>query len=232
MRGTGRLPDHADVVEAREKVGMSRVRLDEAHFTVRFAREGVMVDLGSIGKGYALERAAELLRETGVTSGILHGGTSTVYALGSPPNSDAWKVAVPKPEFAEQTIALGATRVNEPSGLDKFLAVVPLNDEALSVSAVWGKSFSAGDRVYGHVIDPRKGEPVDGAVLAAVALPSATESDALSTALLILGAAGYERAAGLRAGMRTLVVSRSEQSGQFSVRAKGIHLVEPAPAPS
>jgi len=230
IRGTGRLPDKADVTAAREKVGMRWVSLDEEHFTVSFAHEGVMLDLGSIGKGYALERAAALLREAGVTSGILHGGTSTVYALGQAPDSNAWKVAVPQPDFAEQTVALGATRVNEPCGLDKLLAVVPLNDEALSVSAVWGKSFAAGDRVYGHVIDPRKGEPVDGAVLAAVALPSATESDAISTALLILGPEGHERVAGLRAGMRTLVVSRGERDGQFSVAAKGIRLVEPSPA--
>ena len=230
MRGTGRLPQPVELAEAREKVGMDRVTLNGGDFTVSFAREGVMLDLGSIGKGYALERAAQLLRETGVASGILHGGTSTVYALGTPPDSDAWKVAVPKPEFAEQTIALGATRVNEPSGLEKFWAVVTLKDEALSVSAVWGKSFAAADRVYGHVIDPRKGEPVDGAVLAAVALPSATESDAISTALLILGSEGHERVAGLRAGMRTLVVSRGERDGQFSVAAKGIRLVEPSPA--
>jgi thiamine biosynthesis lipoprotein len=228
MRGTGRLPDPADVAKAREKIGMQWVSLDEEQFTVSFAREGVMLDLGSIGKGYALERAAELLREAGVTRGILHGGTSTVYALGAPPDSNAWKVAVPRPEFAEQTIALGAARVNASYGMDKFLAVVPLIDEAVSVSAVWGKSFAAGDRVYGHVIDPRKGEPVDGAVLAAVALPSATESDALSTALLVLGSEGQERVAGLRAGMRTLVVSRGEPGGQFPVSAKGIQLVEPA----
>lgn len=228
MRGTGRLPDPADVIEARERVGMRWVSLDEERFTVRFTREGVMLDLGSIGKGYALERAAERLREAGVSRGILHGGTSTVYGLGSPMDAEAWKVAVPKPEFAEQTIALGATSLHEPSGLDDFLAVVPLKDEALSVSAVWGKAFAAGDRVYGHVIDPRKGEPVDGAVLAAVALPSVTESDALSTALLILGAAGHEQIVGLRNGMRTLVVSRREQGGPFSVVSNGIRLVEAA----
>jgi len=230
MRGTGRLPDPAEVASAREKVGMRWVTLDDENFTVAFAREGVMLDLGSIGKGYALERAAERLRDAGVTSGLLHGGTSTVYALGTPPDSNAWKVAVPKPEFAEQTIALSATRASPPSGMGQFLAVVPLHDEALSVSAVWGKSFAADGRVYGHILDPRKGEPVEGAVLAAVVLPSATESDALSTALLILGSAGHERVAGLRAGMRTLVVNRCEASGQFSVTAKGIQLVEQAPS--
>src|SRR5439155_13713401 len=114
MRGTGRLPDQADVARAREKVGMQWVSLDEEHFTVSFAREGVMLDLGSIGKGYALERAAERLRDTGVASGILHGGTCTVYAFGTSPDSNAWKVPVPKTEFAKQTIVLGATRVHEP----------------------------------------------------------------------------------------------------------------------
>src|SRR5439155_565602 len=94
-------------------------------------------------------------------------------------------------------------------------------------STVRCKSCAAGAVEYGHVIDQREGEPLDGAVLAAVALPSATESDALSTALLILGSAGHERVAGLRAGMRTLVVSRGEQDGQLSVKAKGIQLVEP-----
>src|SRR5438874_4103276 len=125
MRGAGKLPSPAEVAEAREKAGMHLLELDESDYTIRLARAGVMLDLGSIGKGYALERATELLREAGVTSGLLHGGTSTVYALGAPPASNAWKVAVPKPEFAEQTISLGATRVNEPSGMEKFLAVVP-----------------------------------------------------------------------------------------------------------
>src|SRR6267378_1643361 len=80
MRGAGQLPAPEAVGEARQKVGMHNVILNEKDFTVRFAREGVMLDLGSIGKGYALERAAELLVETGVTSAILHGGTSTVHA--------------------------------------------------------------------------------------------------------------------------------------------------------
>jgi len=85
--------------------------------------------------------------------------------------------------------------------------------------------------VDGHVIDPRIGEPVDGAVLAAVALPSATERDALSTALLVMGESDHERVAGLRDEMRTLVVSRGEPGGQFSVKAKGIPLVEPVGTP-
>ena len=90
----------------------------------------------------------------------------------------------------------------------------------MSVSAVWGNSFQVAGRTYGHIIDPRTGEPAIGTVLAAVVLPSATETDALSTALLTLGAAGHDAIASLRPSMRTLVVS--ESGGKLSVEAKGI----------
>src|SRR5436853_2102466 len=187
MRGSGQLPEPANVAEARANVGMGLISLNEQDFTIQFAREGVMLDLGSIGKGYALERATDLLKEAGVASGILHGGTSTVCAIGAPPDADAWNVGVPHPDFAGQTISMGGGHLNESPDSGKLLAVVPLKDDAMSVSAVWGKAFEVKGRVCGHVIDPRKGEPVDGAVLAAVVLPSAAETDALSTALLIEG---------------------------------------------
>ncbi len=97
MGGTGQMPSPEAVAAAREKVGWGLVELDRSNFTVRFAREGVMLDLGAIGKGYAVEHAAEILGEDGVTSAILHGGTSTVHAVGRPPDADAWKVAIERP---------------------------------------------------------------------------------------------------------------------------------------
>ena len=229
LRGRGKLPDPAEVAAARAKTGMRLVTLREQDYTIGFAREGVMLDLGSIGKGYALERAVELLKDAGVRSGILHGGTSTVYALGSPPGAEAWKVAVPHPDFAQQTVSIGGAHWKDAPEAGKLLAVIPLKDEAMSVSAVWGKAFEANGRVFGHVIDPRNGEPVDGAVLAAVVLPSATETDAFSTALLIEGPTGLERISGLRARMRTLVISRGAQPGQIRMEARGIALPDAVP---
>lgn len=207
MGGDGRMPRLEEVAEARAKVGMGLLQLSPGDFTVRFAREGVMLDLGAIGKGYAVERAAEVLREAGVTSALLHGGTSTVQAIGQPPGEEFWKIAIETPSPSLDT---------PPS----LLATVPLKDEAMSVSGVWGNSFQVGARTFGHIIDPRTGEPALGTVLAAVVLPSATETDALSTALLTLGSEGHELIASLRPGMRTLVVS--ESSGRLSVEAKGI----------
>jgi thiamine biosynthesis lipoprotein len=207
--GEGRLPQPEEVAEARSKVGMALVRLNPADLTVQFAREGVMLNLGAIGKGYAVERAAEVLREAGVTRALIHGGTSTVQALGPPPGEEFWKIAIETPAPV-------------PDAPPTLLATVPLKEEAMSVSGVWGNSFQAGGRTYGHIIDPRTGEPAIGTVLAAVVLPSATETDALSTALLIVGAAGHDAIARLRPGMRTLVVS--ESGGELSVEAKGIEL--------
>ena len=166
--GSGQVPDSGSLAKARAKVGMNLVELNADDFTVRFAREGVMLDFGAIGKGYALERAVDLLREAGVASALLNGGTSTIYGLGRPPEAEAWKVAVEYP------------MERKPGVPPAFFAAVPLRDEALSVSAVWGRSFQTEGKSFGHVLDPRIGQPVAGAVLAAVALPSCMETDALS----------------------------------------------------
>ena len=98
---------------------------------------------------------------------------------------------------------------SEPSDehrLPETLAEVPLTDAALGVSAVSGKAFRSGDRCFGHVQDPRTGEPVQRALLAAVALPGATEADALSTALLVMGPAGLARLAEHQADLRAWLV--------------------------
>jgi thiamine biosynthesis lipoprotein len=203
MGGSGRLPEPEEIAQAVRCSGMSHIRLDSADFSVRFDQEGVMIDLGAIGKGYAIDCAVETLREAGVTSALMHGGTSTVFGLGSPPEADGWKIAI-APVAGKRPI--GST--------------VVLRDSALSVSAVWGRSFEAGGQQFGHVIDPRTGRPVRHAVLAAVVLPAATETDALSTALLVSGLDGHDAIASLRPGMRTLVVGPAEAG--FATKTRGI----------
>jgi thiamine biosynthesis lipoprotein len=211
MGGTGKMPSPEALAEARNLVGMNLVELKEEDFTARFVREGVMLDFGAIGKGYAVERAATILREAGVTSALVNGGTSTVYALGSPPGAESWKVAL---EFPVK---------DSPDALREHLATVNLRDEAMSVSAVWGKSFQSAGKTFGHVLDPRNGEPASRAILAAVALPSVTETDALSTALLIVGEAGIDQITGLRPGMRAVVANRTGQG--LGVKTRGIAMV-------
>ncbi|MCX8089905.1 MAG: FAD:protein FMN transferase [Verrucomicrobiae bacterium] len=208
MGGSGHLPAPDALRAARQCVGMHLVELDPERRTVRFGREGVMLDLGAIGKGYAIEQAVRLLREAGVSAALLHAGTSTVYGLGAPPDQDAWNVAIETPP-ATASIAGFPT-----------LPTVRLRDGALSVSAVWGRTFESGGERFGHVIDPRSGQPVADSLLAAVALDSATETDALSTALLVLGRAGWTRLTGGRPGLRALLVSR--QGPRLETLARGL----------
>jgi PAS domain S-box-containing protein len=127
--------------------------------------------------------------------------------IGHPPEAEAWKIALERP---------GQNAGQPPSPL----AVIPLRDEALSVSAIWGRAFQNGNKTYGHVLDPRTGEPVDRAVMAALVLPSATETDALSTALLTLGTAGLAAMTRLRPASRALVLSRAD--GEFRPESTGI----------
>ncbi|PAW85129.1 MAG: hypothetical protein B9S33_10410 [Pedosphaera sp. Tous-C6FEB] len=217
----GRVPEPEQLVAARACAGMDLVELNEADSTVRFAREGVQLDLGSIGKGFAVERAGVLLREAGITSALLHGGTSTVLAIGAPPDAAGWKIAIEHPANASATIH---SSTGETQNAPRPLAIVVLRDESLSVSAVWGKSFTAADQSYGHVIDPRTGQPTRGALLAAVVLPSATESDALSTMLLTLGPDGLGRTLSLREGMRAFVAGTEPEGKSLRLAAHGFEL--------
>lgn len=188
--GKGEIPSESDLNSARARVGASHLRLDGADFTVGFELDGMEIDLGAIGKGYAIERAVEVLRESGVDSALIHGGTSTIYGLGTPPDADAWRVAI-----------------SDPARPEPLPEAVDLRDCSLSVSAVHGKSFTRDGREYGHVIDPRTGEPTSAARLAAVWGPSPTDTDALSTALLVLGEPGLDTLRATFPEYRALVVT-------------------------
>lgn len=192
----GDAPPTAVLADAQGQVGMRWVELDHSDRTVRFHRPGLRLDLGAFGKGLAIDRAVERLREAGVGSALLHGGTSSAFALGEAPDGRAWRIGLEAPASGSDAAM-------------RALEVFSLRDESLSVSAIWGRVLSGPTgKSYGHVIDPRDGHPVNHTQLAAVMLPSAAESDALSTALLVLGAEGVPLLSAVRPGLRTLVLAR------------------------
>lgn len=178
----GKIADPAELEAARAVVGMKHIVLDETAYTVGFDIDGLEIDLGAIGKGYAIERAAESLQDSGVTSALINGGTSSVHAIGSPPGQAAWRVALERPESPKH-----GPRSEGPRDDSGFLSVVDLCDSSLGMSGLRGKFFTDGGVEYGHVIDPRTGRPAGNTLAAAVTGPSATLCDALSTALLVLG---------------------------------------------
>lgn len=146
--------------------GFRHVHLDHDARTVTFDTPGLALDLGSIAKGFALDLAGRTLREAGVSSALLHGGTSTILAIGAPPDRDAWSIRLGRCDGAP---------------------TVALRDAALSVSAPHGRTATIEGVTHGHVMDPRTGTPASAHTLAAVLHPSARDSDAWSTALLVVG---------------------------------------------
>ncbi len=210
MKGSGSRPADEDILAARALVDMSQVELDPADFSVRFHRPGLMLDLGSIGKGYALDRAAGILRDAGIENALLHGGTSTIVALGADPEAGPWKVAIEDPHAEEGK---------------RILSVVSLRDESLSVSAIWGKYFEIDGRIYGHVLDPRTGWPARDVLLGAVILPTAAETDALSTAVLLGSEADLKQLEERVPGLRYLQARLGgEGRRQFSTRGIALEL--------
>jgi thiamine biosynthesis lipoprotein len=171
FKGEAAVPLRSEILEAKSTVGTHNLEFDPDELTIRFKRRGVQIDLGAYGKGYAIERAVALLSENGVMSALLDGGSSSVYAIGSPAGSETWRVGLPR--------VFGGLR-NSP--------VVDLQDRALSVSAVHGKCFVESGRQYGHIIDPRTGCPIENNLAAVVLGPSPSVCEALSTAVIVTGA--------------------------------------------
>lgn len=162
-------PSAAEAMAARAKTGFDKVRLDDATRSVSYAVDGLEIDPGGIGKGYAVDRAAGVLRGLGITSALVSAGGSTLYAIGHPPGQDGWKVAI-----------------QDPSRRADALAVVSLHDNAVSTSGVSERFVVENGHRYAHIIDPRSGEPSEGMCQVTLIAPDATASDALTKAAFLL----------------------------------------------
>ena len=192
----GRIPTPSELAEARRNSGTRHVQLDAATRRVRFRKPGLLLNFGAVGKGYALDRAAALLRhEFGVASALLQAGGSSVRAVGAPPNQAGWLVAVSHPHRPDESIG-----------------GVLLTDESLGTSAATYQSFAFGGKTYGHVLDPRTALPVDGVASASVAAPTAAEADALSTAAFVQGSPALHRWASQRPDCRGVVLAAGADS--------------------
>lgn len=171
-KGTGELPQRQAIVQALEKVGYANLILDEPTMTVHLAKEGMELDPGGVGKGYAVDKMAEILKRSEVDSALIIAGGSTIYALGAPPNEPGWKVTIKDPR--------------RPS---KIAETLVLKNEAVSTSGNLEKFFWAEGKIWGHILDPRTGYPAKDTLSVSVVAPRSIDSEAWTKPYYILGRA-------------------------------------------
>jgi thiamine biosynthesis lipoprotein len=162
----GATPTAADQAQARSCVGYQKIELIPPDQIV-FHSDCMRIDLGSIGKGYAVDRALAILRSNGIERAYIDAGGSTLYGMGTPPDHDGWLV-----------------HLRDPS--NRLDPQVKLIDNSVSTSEQTAASTLTGD-APGHIVVPGSGKPLRTAYAVSVTAKSATASDALSTTLLLLG---------------------------------------------
>jgi thiamine biosynthesis lipoprotein len=165
LRG-GDTPTRARLEEVRGCVGYEKIELTPPD-QISFRSSCLQLDLGAIGKGYAVDRAAEVLHSLGIRDALINAGGSTILAMGSPPNQTAWLV-----------------HLRDPS--NKKDPQIMLKDESVSTSEQTAPSLLGNDSA-GHIIDPNTGMPLKTVFAVSAVSKTATVSDALSTTLLLLG---------------------------------------------
>ena len=173
----GRFPKPEDIQQTLQRVGSQFVHLDPEQLTISFAKPGIELNLGSVGKGYALDRAADIMLAADVSSFLIHGGQSSILARGVKRPAEEDSVAeVP------WTVAL-----RHPLRQDRRLAVLTLRDFASGTSGSGQQFFYHRGRRDGHVLDPRTGVPAEGVLSTTVLAPNAADADALATTFFVLG---------------------------------------------
>ena len=207
-RRAHRLPCQKEIAAVLATVGTRWLRLDPSRNSVAFARPGLEINLGAIGKGYALDRCAELLVEREVENFVIHGGQSSVLARGSHVGADAvggWTVSL-----------------RHPLRHDQQLAEIHLRDRALGTSGSANQFFHFEGKRYGHVIDPRTGYPADRLLSATVLASSAGQADALATAFFVMGVdQALEYCAG-QTDLATILVCSGDRAGSIEIRTHGL----------
>ena len=191
-KGEGTMPKRGEVEASLRRVGYRHLHLDPAANTVRFGVPGLELDPGGIGKGYAVDRMADVLAAHGVATALISASGSSIYGRGAPPDEPrGWPITIRRPDDREGVAAQ-----------------IFLKDMAVSTSGSAEKFFWAGGRTYTHLIDPRTGYPARGVASVSVVAPRAIDSEAWTKPYFINGRAWT--VAHKRAGTRVLFCPDSQ----------------------
>ncbi|MDQ0196500.1 FAD:protein FMN transferase [Paenibacillus wynnii] len=170
--GGEKVPPQADIDKAKALTNYKDVIIDEAAKTVKLAKEGMVLDLGGIGKGYAADRVADYLKAQGLDSAMINLGGSSIIALGTKPDGAQWNIGLQDPDQSRGT----------------QLGTIKITDEVIDASGVYERFFIQDEVRYHHILDPRTGFPSqNGLKSITIMSPNATDADALSTGVFLMG---------------------------------------------
>jgi len=198
FRGRGRLPTQAELSDVLKRVGYRHIRLDAERRTIRFDESGVDIDLGGIAKGYAVDRAVDILRSNGITSALVSSGTSSIYALGSPPGAPGWKITL-----------------RDPYDEHKPADVIHLQNYSLSTSGNYERFFEIDGKSYCHIMNPHTGWPVQGVLSAAVLAATGTDTDGRSAGCFVMGVDGTRKYLAAQPNLSVIFYLPAEKPGQY-----------------
>ena len=167
--GDYQIPDQATIDGLLPLVDDSAITLDGNSAALP---SGAQLDLGAVAKGYAGDRAAELLQDVGVTSALLNLGSSTIRAIGAKPDGSSWRIAI-----------------QDPNDTSAYAGVVSVTDMAIDTSGGYERYFEGDDgEIYWHILNPDTGYPAKSGLISVTVLSdSALTGDGLSTALFVMG---------------------------------------------
>ena len=163
------MPDAQTITNSVEKVGFQNIVIDSEASTVFLKKEGMKIGFGAIGKGYAADKAKQLLIEKGVSAGIIN-ASGDMNTWGKQTNGNPWKVAI-----------------TNPLDKNKVFALLPIVNSAVVTSGDYEKYVTFNGTRYAHIIDPRTGYPATGIISATVFAPKAELADALATSVFVIG---------------------------------------------
>jgi thiamine biosynthesis lipoprotein ApbE len=165
----GSIPDKGAIESVLKIVGYKKIALDPENSSIRFLNKDVKVDFGGIAKGYAVDRAKDMLVSHGIKNSLVNLG-GNIFASGNPPGRTAWKIGV-----------------EDPRNKEKLLHSFELSGKAISTSGNYERFFEINGKRYSHIMNPLTGEPCRGIISVTVIAVSAEEADALSTAIFVMG---------------------------------------------
>ncbi len=163
------MPSDKEIKASVEKVGYQNIILNEENKTVFLKLKGMKIGFGAIGKGYAADKAKQLLISKGVTAGIMN-ASGDMNTWGKQPNGDFWKVAITNPLNKKNSFGL-----------------LPIKSGAVVTSGNYEKYQVFNGKRYSHIIDPRTGYPASGIISVTVFAPKAELADALATSIFVMG---------------------------------------------